>query len=441
MKRNKAAWIGAFVLGLGALFAGLTLSLGPRGDENQKAMLSVETVDEGAGEFIPEPIFPHMIPPRKSLYEALRELNVPSHTILEIVEAAEPVINLNQLRAGTQFRLEHQTDPSSDLTAIEFRISPIERLFIDKAVGTWNAERQEEVVESKIVSFGGTVLSTLWESAEVAKMDPELIVELAEIFAWQVDFAREVRSGDRWRLTVEQNLVRGRAIGWGRILAAEYENAGEVHKAVLFRNGEHSAYYGADGSSLKRMFLKSPIKYGRISSRFQRRRFHPIFKIHRPHLGVDYAAPTGTPIRAVGDGTVTMASWGGGGGNTVRIRHNGTYQTAYMHMSRFAKGLRRGSRVQQGQVIGYVGSTGASTGPHLHFEFVYNGKIVDPLKQKFPTAEPIPAELISTFQAQAAESLAMLADWRSFESPSAGASVLLEPFAPHKAHAESAKPQ
>lgn len=371
---------------------------------------------DGAGEpavdaLAEEPVYPHLIPSRSTLYNVLREMNVSPSTIHEIVTGAKPVMDLGKLHAGTQFRLVRLTDPSSDLIGIEFLLSPIEKIEVKKVDGVWSAEKIVGTVESKVVHFQGSVKSTLWESAEEARMDPILIVQLAEIFAWQVDMAREVRVNDRWRLSVERKFVRGRPIGWGSILAAEYENAGRAFTAVLYQAGNTSGYYAADGSSLRRMFLKSPIRYGRISSRFQMRRFHPVLKIHRPHLGVDYAAPTGTPIRSVGDGTVTHAGWLGGGGRTIKVRHNSSYQTHYLHLSRIEKGIRNGVRIQQGQTIGYVGSTGLASGPHLHFEFVYNGKVVDPLGQKFPTAEPVPPAQLSDFQTLAQQTLSALPGW------------------------------
>lgn len=397
---------GAIILFLG-LVIGLAMQFKPGGELEEDGLeveVEVQPVDD--------PGFPHMIPPRSSLYTVLRELNVDSQTIQAIVSATKPVMNLGRLTAGTQFRLIHLTDPSSELQGIVFRLSPVESIEVKKINGVWQAEKLVEMVDTKVVTFGGLVTSSLWESAEEAKMDPNLIVQLAEIFAWQVDFGREVREGDRWRLSVEQKFVRGKPIGWGAILAAEYENAGQMHNAVLFKlSEERSGYFAADGSSLKRMFLKSPIRYGRISSRFSRKRFHPVLKIARPHLGVDYAAPTGTPIRAVGDGTVTVASWLGGGGRTVKIRHNSTYQTSYLHMSRFEKGIKRGSRVQQGQVIGYVGTSGLSTGPHLHFEFLVNGRVVDPLGQKFPSADPVPPQRLIEFQSLAQNVLGALPAW------------------------------
>ncbi len=404
-----------------------------------------ETLAEVSDEvLIEEPIFPHILPPRSSLYATLRELNVTSPTIHALVQAAKPVMDLGRLNSGTRFRLIHLTDPSSDLTGIEFQLSTIEKLSIEKVDDEWKAEKKIATIDTNIVTFKGRVTSTLWESAEAAQMNPELIVQLAEIFAWEVDFAREVRVNDRWRLTVEQKSVNGQVAGWGAILAAEYDNAGELHTAVLYRSGEQSGYYSADGESLRRMFLKSPIKFGRISSRFNMRRFHPIHKVRRPHLGVDYAAPTGTPIRAVGDGVVMMAKWHGGGGNTIKIRHNASYLTAYLHLSRFEKGVRSGTRVRQGQTIGYVGSTGASTGPHLHFEFHHNGRVLDPLKQKFPSADPVPKLELARFQAHAATQFTSLPAWGELDiasrNPSSVRNTLIRAFSPREAHAESLPP-
>ncbi len=359
-----------------------------------------------------EPSYPHTVPPGSTIFTVLRELNVSSVMIQEIVNASNPLMDLSRIRAGTQFRLIHLTDPLSDLVGIEFYLSPVESVLVKKNDGVWKAEKLTSSVETQVVTFRGVVDTSLWESAEKAQMDPNLIVQLAEIFAWQVDFGREVRANDRWRLSVERFFVRGRPVGWGSILAAEYENSGRLFSAVLYRvDGEHIGYFDATGGSLRRMFLKSPIRYGRISSRFQRKRFHPVLKIHRPHLGVDYAAPTGTPVRSVGDGLITTAGWMGGGGRTIKIRHNASYQTSYLHLSRFEKGIRAGVRVKQGQTIGYVGSTGLASGPHLHFEFAVNGRVVDPLGQKFPAAEPVSTDQLANFKEQSAQLFRELPSW------------------------------
>lgn len=359
-----------------------------------------------------EDLFPHEIVPGSTLSSVMGSLGINSQVIWEIVQASKPIVDLGRLRPGTRFQLYYSEAVEPEVVGIKFRFSPMELLEVKRGPEGWAAEQILETVETRVVTFTGMVTSSLWESAVEANMDPNLIADLAEIFAWQVDFAREVREQDRWRISVEQRLVKGEVIGWGAILAAEYENSGQLYQAALFQIDENTrGYFAPDGSSLRRMFLKSPIKYGRISSRFNRRRFHPVLRVRRPHLGVDYAAPTGTPIRAVGSGTITFARWSGGGGKVIKIRHNSIYTTAYKHLSRFARGIRPGSKVQQGQIIGYVGSTGLSTGPHLHFEFFRAGQYIDPLKYNFPSADPVPTNLLGQFQSEANSLLASLPEW------------------------------
>ena len=244
-----------------------------------------------------------------------------------------------------------------------------------------------------------------------AGMDPILIDELADVFAFDIDFTREVRSGDKYRLVVEQKLLEGKPAGYGRILAAEYVNGKESHSAISFTNaGGDSDYFSTDGESLRRMFLRSPLKYRRISSRFGGRR-HPTLGYWKKHEGVDYAAETGTPIRSVGDGTITKASYNGASGNFVKIRHNGTYETSYSHLKGYGPGVKAGVRVKQGQIIGYVGTTGRSTGPHLHFAFYENGRYVDPLSKRFPSADPVPAKEKERFEQAKATLLPLLPEW------------------------------
>jgi murein DD-endopeptidase MepM/ murein hydrolase activator NlpD len=356
--------------------------------------------------------FPHLLPARSNLSRVLREMNVDSKTIHQITTAAKPVTDLARLNAGTRFRLLRLTDLSSELVGIDFLISPVERIEIRKVNAAWVAARKLENVEAKVVSFKGVVKSSLWESASVAKMDPILIVQMAEIFGWKLDFARELTKGDQWRLTVEQKLVNGKPVGWGSILAAEYRSKNRNFTAALYKSGDKIVgYFAPDGSSLRGKFLKSPLQFGRVTSGFQKSRFHPILKFARPHLGVDYGAPTGTPVRALGDGSVTFVGANGAGGNTIRLRHGSQYQTVYMHLSRFEKGVRAGSSVKQGQVIGYVGKTGSATGPHLHFEFHQDGRVLDPLKVKTPSAEPIDPAHLSDFKRSIALALRRLPPW------------------------------
>ena len=358
--------------------------------------------------------FPHVIPPKSSLFLVLRELQIDPAVIHEVVEASKPVYNLSRMHPGIRFQLTYDSLSGTQLTQIQFRLSALEKLTLTREHTSWRAEKTVEQVDVQIVHFSGTVNSSLWDSAVKAGMDPDLISELADIFGWEVDFAREVRVHDRWRLSVEQKKVKGQPVGWGAILAAEYVNSGEVHQAALFRlNNEDRGYFTPTGQSLRKVFLKSPIRYGRITSGFKRRRFHPVLQIYRAHQGVDYGAPIGTPVRSVGDGTVIFAARSGGGGNVIKVRHNSTYQTAYKHLNGYARGIRSGVRVKQGQVIGYVGNTGMSTGPHLHFEFYQSGSYIDPLGKRFPSAEPVPSEHLTYFKSSAAELLKTLPNWSS----------------------------
>jgi murein DD-endopeptidase MepM/ murein hydrolase activator NlpD len=332
-----------------------------------------------------------------------------------LLSLAQGQLNFSNLRSGQRIEVSSRDESlQSPIERIQLHTSELESWIWERSneSQSWSLRRHQETAEFRLLSYSGKVSSSLWNSARDAQMDPLLIAEMTEVFAWQIDFAREVRQGDKWRITVEQKLVRGRPVSYGRILAAEYNNAGNLYTALLFVNdGKEVGYFSPEGKSLKKIFLKSPIKFSRISSRFNRRRFHPVLRTYRPHLGVDYAAPHGTEVRAVGDGVISMAAWNGGGGRTVKIRHNSTYSTHYKHLSRFANGVRSGSRVRQGQVIGYVGSSGLSTGPHLHFEFWENNRYVDPLGKSFPVADPVPAALMSSFERKASILLESLPLW------------------------------
>ena len=354
-----------------------------------------------------------------SFYEALRSVDIVPAEIFTIVAAAKPHQDLSRLPASAQINLSfvpENPDEPGWLQTVEVSQSALRSIFIQRSdlTSAW----QSEVVIAKITqrpqTFSGVVRSSLWESANAAGMPFELIASLAEVFAWQIDFAREVRQNDRWRLVAYQQFANDEPIGWGRIVSAEYRTARQSHVAIWYESkdeGGPRGHFDEHGESLRKLFLRAPLQYARISSRFQRRRFHPILNEYRAHNGVDYAAPPGTPVRAVGDGTVIFAASRGGAGNHVQIRHNSTYETGYSHLRGFARGVRRGVRVEQGQIIGYVGSTGLATGPHLHFEFFENGRFVDPLGRKFPSADPIPESYLSDYLTVAERSLAKLPDW------------------------------
>lgn len=253
-----------------------------------------------------------------------------------------------------------------------------------------------------VKSTQGKIESSLWESMINECESPELIMKFTEIFEWDIDFLTEPRKRDSFRLIFEEYHKDGKFVRYGDILAAEYNTAfGGTHQAVLYQDlTGHKDYYDLSGKSLKKAFLKSPLNYRRISSRFSYSRFHPIFKRRQPHLGVDYAAPVGTPVVASGDGVVIYAGWKGGFGKLVQIRHPNGFVTSYGHLSRFAKGIRRGARVNQKDLIGYVGNTGCSTGPHLDYRVKANGRYVNPLKMIVPSAKPVQEQYFADFERQ-----------------------------------------
>ena len=357
----------------------------------------------------------HEVEKGSSFYNALKAVGFDSTTILTIVDCTDDVFPLREIGAGTHFSVTWSSEDKALPQSIELRIAADSSLLIERNTDSdleWTAKRVNLPVTIQKKTFIGVVDTSLWESADLVGMDPSLITSLSEVFAWQVDFSRQVRRGDRWRLTVEQKIVNDKVIGWGNILAAEYDNGSLSYTGVRFPQvGPNASYYAADGNSLKQLFIKSPLKFGRVTSGFSKSRFHPVLGVYRPHNGVDYGAPIGTPIMTIGSGTVAEIGPHGGSGNMIKIQHNGTYATAYLHMKGFAAGLHHGSKVEQGQIIGYVGATGLATGPHLHFAFYENGVYVDPLGRKFPSADPIAKADLSTFQKEAGLVLRTLPDW------------------------------
>jgi murein DD-endopeptidase MepM/ murein hydrolase activator NlpD len=237
---------------------------------------------------------------------------------------------------------------------------------------------------------------------------PQLVSDFVHIFAWSVDFDTDLQPGDSFRLLIEERWRSGQAPQYHRILAAELVNKESVLQAVYYVHNKQGAYYQPDGRSMRGMFLRSPLQYTRISSVFSHRRFHPVLKRYRPHLGVDYAAPHGTPVRSVAAGTVKWAGRKGANGKMVKIYHDSTYTTYYLHLSRLARGVRHGVRVAQGQVIGYVGSTGLSTGPHLDFRLTHHGTYINPLTHKSIEAAPLSQKVLPTFRTYAENTLAKL---------------------------------
>lgn len=408
LKKYKDLFLPSALLSISLVFFINYLTSDSPKPKTEKATPSPPQVTQTIGP--KEELFPHTIKRNKALYTHLTELGVSSIDVIDMVNATKPVKDLSRLTPGTRFKIIK--NESNELTEALFSFSAIEKLKVKKTDGDWKAEVIKEPITVQEVSFKGEVTTSLWESAIDSNMDPYLITALAEVFGWVVDFNREVRVGDKWRITAEAKMAKGKRVGWGSISAAEYINSGQSHQAILFTHeGEEIGYYNLKGDSLRKMFLKSPLRFGRVTSRFNKRRFHPKLKRIRPHNGVDYGAPIGTPVRSVADGRVTFAKHSGGGGKVLKIRHSSKYKTAYKHLSRYAKGIKKGTKVRQGQVVAYVGNTGLSTGPHLHYEFFVNNRFVDPLKQKFPSAKPLAKKYQEAFAQQAEQKLAGLPKW------------------------------
>ena len=318
--------------------------------------------------------------------------------ISKIVEAAKPHFDLTRIRAGksldfktfaasgTAYSLSYELDEDRKLT-VQLGPQPIAQL---------TEARYSEALASKVIQ----VDNTLWDAAIGAGLRPGDIVRLANIFQWDVDFARELRQGARFTLIAnEMTREDGENTKLGNIHAVRLRNDGKTYTAIHYtRSDGEEGWYSPDGTASKRPFLRSPLEFSRVTSRFNRKRFHPVLKRTRPHLGVDYGAPTGTPIRAVGSGVVKYASTKGGYGNFISIDHPGPYVTQYAHLHRIH--VRNGQRVRQGEIIGTVGTTGMSTGPHLHFEFLVRGRHEDPTKVDVPTVEPLPRAERTAFFAE-----------------------------------------
>jgi murein DD-endopeptidase MepM/ murein hydrolase activator NlpD len=254
----------------------------------------------------------------------------------------------------------------------------------------------KKTITTEIRYASGTIRSSLWDAMMDGGMPASLAVNLGEIFQWSVDFFG-LQKGDHFKVIYEEKMIDDKAVATGKILTAQFTSSGVTYTAIPFVQNGTESYFDENGKSLRKAFLKAPLKFQRISSRYSTSRLHPILKIRRPHLGVDYAAPIGTEVHTIGDGKVISVTFNGGEGRMVKIKHNSTYTTAYMHLSRFGEGITPGATVRQGQIIGYVGSSGLSTGPHLDFRFYQNGSAIDPLKVIAPPSDPVSEQNLADF--------------------------------------------
>ena len=320
-------------------------------------------------------------------------------------KASKEVFPLRQIRADNAYTTftRSYTDSLGDHSVVDYVVyhrNAIDYVvfgFVGDSVSVTCGARPVEVERKKCRA---TINSSLWGVIMEQNLPYALAAEFEDIYQWTVDFFG-IQAGDSFAVVYDEKFVDGKSVGIGRIWGAEFNHGGKQYYAIPYAQEEGKLrYWEANGESLRKQFLKAPLKYTRISSKFSKSRFHPVHKVYRPHHGVDYAAPSGTPVHSVADGTVVFAGWDrGGGGNTLKIKHAGNLETGYLHLKSFAKGIRKGTRVSQGQLIGYVGSTGASTGPHLDFRIKKNGTPIDPLKMPQEPAEPITAAHKERFEA------------------------------------------
>lgn len=313
-------------------------------------------------------------------------------TVDRIDRRADSVFSLRKLKAGnkyTAFLTQQDSLSEARLAYLVYEATQTEYVVFDLNGDSVDVYKGAKEIEARREKKTATIRSSLWNCMIENGMKPALAMELSDIYAWSIDFFG-LQEGDNFTVVYDRQFVDSTEIGHGTIWGARFEQGGKTYYAIPFVQDGKVSYWDEQGNSLRKNLLKAPLKYSRISSRFSNGRMHPILRIRRPHHGVDYAAPAGTPVVAVGDGVVIVKGYAGGGGNTLKIKHNsGSLVSGYLHLKGFAKGIRKGSRVKQGELIGYVGSTGLSTGPHLDFRLWRNGTPIDPLKVPTEPAEPI----------------------------------------------------
>ncbi len=296
---------------------------------------------------------------------------------------------LSRLRPGQE--LEFRVNGENRIQSLRYRLDNVDSLNLSRNGDGFKSEWLKEELEIRVTSTTGRISNSLFQAGQKAELSNNLIMQMVELLGWDIDFATDIRSGDHFTVIYEQLFnSKGTKAQDGEILAVAFSNRGREIRAVRYVDPDgHTDYYSADGYSMRKAFLRTPVTFSRISSRFSKGRYHPVLNRIRAHQGVDYAAPIGTAVKATGDGAVSFKGWKGGYGRTVIIQHGGKYTTLYAHLSRYARGLRPGKRVRQGQVIGYVGKSGLATGPHLHYEFRVRNQHRDPLRVRLPKAAPI----------------------------------------------------
>ena len=337
----------------------------------------------------------------------LQPYNVENITIANLAQKSKSIFDVRHIAAGDQYTIFCTKDSVQKAVYFVYQPNAIDYILYDLR-DSITITKGKRAVTTRLETASGTITSSLYQTLEDEGADPALAMKLADIYAWTIDFYG-IKQGDFFKVIYEQRYVKDEPVETGQVKSAVFSHDGDTFYAFYYQPDSLQAgdYFDETGKSLRKAFLKAPLKFSRITSRYTLRRFHPVQKRWKAHLGTDYGAPMGTPIISTGNGVVIASTYTRFNGNYVKIRHNGTYTTQYLHMSRRA--VKKGQQVRQGQVIGYVGSTGLATGPHVCYRFWKNGKQVDPLRQKFPAATPIPEKALQQFNAYKEEQEAALA--------------------------------
>lgn len=342
-----------------------------------------------------------------TLERIFRKLELSLTDLAQLRSLPDLRAKLDSLKPGEMLRFGVKDD---ELVTLERKLSPSETLSVQRDDSGFATEVIVNPLERELRSTEGTIRSSLFQAAADAGLSDNTALRIANIFQWDIDFVLDIQPGDRFRVTYEKVSQDGEPLGEGDILAVEFVNQGKPYRAIRFQpDGGEPTYFTPDGKSLRKAFLRAPLEFTRVSSRFNLYRRHPVLNRIRAHRGVDYAAPIGTPVRAAGSGRVRFVGNKGGYGKVIELEHINQVRTVYGHLSRFARGLRTGDRISQGEIIGYVGMTGLATGPHLHYEYLSRGVHMDPQKVALPTDRPVPPAQMARFREMAAPLLASLA--------------------------------
>jgi murein DD-endopeptidase MepM/ murein hydrolase activator NlpD len=342
-----------------------------------------------------------------SMARIFQRQGVSPRTLHTLLESGPLARRLRQIHPGQQLTFE--TDAGGDLVALTYHMDPRRSVVFTRSGQSFKADERSREPERILTFRQGTINSSLFLAGTAVGMTEDVTLRLAQIFQWDIDFVLDIRRGDEFGLLFEELYLDGEFFGYGHILAAEFTNRGRHYQSVRYTDVEgRSSYFTPEGRNMRKAFLRAPLEFTRISSNFNPQRLHPIHNRVVPHRGIDYAAPTGTPVMAAGDGRVVTAGRTTPNGNYIVLQHGQNIQTKYLHLSRFGNGIAAGARVRQGQVIGYVGATGWATAPHLHYEFLVNGVHRNPRTVDLPHAEPVARAELARFQAHTAPLLAML---------------------------------